>query len=63
VNRQGVVSTTGFEKIYGDGKLAPTSRGKVVIALARRLLASNDEIPVLRDDRRLRVGLTTNYAE
>jgi DNA-binding transcriptional LysR family regulator len=52
-----------FETTPGDGKLAPTSRGKVVIALARRLLASNDEILALRDDQRLRVGLTTNYAE
>jgi DNA-binding transcriptional LysR family regulator len=51
-----------FEKTM-DGKLALTSRGKVVVALARKWLASNDEILALKDDQRLRVGLTTNYAE
>jgi DNA-binding transcriptional LysR family regulator len=50
-----------------NGRLNVTSRGQVVIALAQRVLDANDQMLALgghiEPAQRLRVGVTTNYAE
>jgi DNA-binding transcriptional LysR family regulator len=63
---QKFVGSPVFERT-SSGKLALTSKGKVVVALARKLLESSERILAfgrgVDDPQRLRVGLTTNYAE